>query len=248
MGCNYCFGCGADLAEDAKVCPSCGKKLDKLVNPPPLKVSEESRQAFKRNIPAASAPPKIQPQAQKSAPVKRVFIKVPPTKGSVIANVIIFLNALTAETILGYQLRESLLSPFADDELLYYLIVMLIFLPLVVIPITKLKPRRIGSDQELVKKKTSLIRKIGGLLYGLPVLAFAVLFIYREVQDIMKYFVHYSWISLLLIFTVAVGLLSIAGMGIRQLFPQLAVQNKAPETEEQSVGAEKVSLEKEKRD
>ncbi len=236
MGCNYCFGCGADLAEDAKVCPSCGKRLDKLVNPPPLKVSEESRQAFKRNIPA---PAKVQPKVIKTetAPVKRVFIKVPPTKGAVIGYGLMLLNALAGEAVFGYMARETIVSPFADGDLFYFLIVMLIFLPLIVIPIKKLKPRRIGSDQELVKKKTSVIRKTGGLL----LLALVVLYVYYEVSGIVAFtknnpgypfYEYYSWDMWLALVTETGGLLSIAGMGIKQLFPQSVAQDKPPKTEE----------------
>jgi hypothetical protein len=133
---------------------------------------------------------------------------------------------------------------------------MLIFLPLIVIPIKKLKPRRIGSDQELVKKKTSVIRKTGGLL----LLALVVLYVYYEVSGIVAFtknnpgypfYEYYSWDMWLALVTETGGLLSIAGMGIKQLFPQSVAQDKPPgqdEQAEQPAAAEKVSLEKEKRD
>ena len=213
MSCNYCFKCGADLAEDAKVCPSCGLKLEKLVNEP-----------FVTAVPV-DRPQKSEPEPEEPEQLTEGFQPSPRSllKRQVIG-VIIVINSLLGLDVYIRDTYKVLKKASHFDRLIIVLIFDLLFLITLFIGNRIVRDGMLAEGKRLVMKKATVLRKVSGVIIALAGAAGGFVTIVSTVNELRDTYGDFDPDDIIGMFTADLLAVIIVWLGISQFFPTMEKQ------------------------
>ena len=242
MANTYCFGCGADIDEDARVCPKCGRSLEEVIPPPPPEVVYEAAPEPEE---AAETPAKVnealaafealadEKREQDTVPfnAKRFFAK------KIIGLMFVISGLAGLEVFFGYI--PIYIKRHREPPIVILTVALnILFMITVIIGNRIMKERKPVRGEVLVKQRSSNKRKTAGALILTP---FALFFAYMFYVTIEEFgYTYLSADDLSEILTIDMMCLSYLWIGIKMFLPRTVIKEAPADGENTDMESEDI--------